>query len=230
MTETSSRTALITGASKGLGYAIADRLARRGTRLVLDARTPAELDAATARLIDRTDTVSVVGDITDPRHRKEIVAATKGRLDLLVLNASALGPTPLPPLAAADLDAFRGVLETNTVAALALVQLLLPELRAANGTVVFISSDAATTGYEGWGLYGASKAAADQLARVLAAEEPEIRVYAVDPGDMNTEMHAAADPETDPADLLDPAVAAMRLEPLLTGSLPSGRYAGGELR
>lgn len=224
-----TKTALITGASKGLGYAIADRLAQRGTRLVLDARTPAELDAATARLIDRTETVSIVGDITDPSHRKDIAAATNGRLDLLVLNASALGQTPLPPLASADLDAFRGVLETNTIAALALVQLVLPELRDANGTIVFVSSDAATTGYEGWGLYGSSKAAADQLARVLAAEEPDIRVYAVDPGDMDTEMHAAADPSADPADLLDPALAAERLEPLLTGSLPSGRYAGSEL-
>jgi NAD(P)-dependent dehydrogenase (short-subunit alcohol dehydrogenase family) len=224
-----SETAIITGASKGLGFAIAERLAGRGIRLVLDARTHADLDAATLKLIDRTETVTVAGDITDPGHRGELVAAAKGRLDLLVLNASALGETPLPPLATADLETFRGVLETNTVAALALIQLVLPQLRETKGTIVLISSDAATTGYEGWGSYGASKAAADQLGRVLAAEEPDIRVYAVDPGDMNTDMHTAADPEADPADLLDPATAAARLDPLLAGKLPSGRYVASEV-
>ncbi|GAA1696386.1 SDR family oxidoreductase [Fodinicola feengrottensis] len=224
-----SQTALITGASQGLGYAIADRLAGHGTRLVLDARTPADLDAATTTLLDRTDTVAIAGDITDPGHRAELAAATEGKLDLLVLNASALGETPLPTLATADLGIFRGVLETNTVASLALIQILLPHVRAAAGTIVLISSDAAVTGYPGWGLYGASKAAADQLARVLAEEEPAIRVYAVDPGDMSTAMHAAADPDADPADLLDPATAAARLDPLLRGELPSGRYAASEL-
>lgn len=224
-----TQTALITGASRGLGLALAERLAARGVRLVVDARGQADLAAAAARLRQHTEVVAVAGDVTDPEHRAALAAAVGTRLDLLVLNASTLGTSPLPPLADYDLDGLRRTVEVNTIAPLGLVQLLLPAVRRAGGVVIAVSSDAAVEGYEGWGGYGASKAALDQLARVLAAEEPTIRVYAVDPGDMRTAMHAEADPDADPADLADPVDVAASLDPLLAGGPPSGRYTAAGL-
>jgi NAD(P)-dependent dehydrogenase (short-subunit alcohol dehydrogenase family) len=220
-------TALITGASRGLGRALATDLASDGWRLVLDARTAADLDAAAAEL--GADTVALAGDVTDPGHRAALAAAAGDRLDLLVLNASTLGPSPLPPLAAYDLDALRQVLETNTVAPLALAQLTLPALRAAAGRVLAISSDAAVGGYEGWGGYGASKAALDQLANVLGAEETAVKVYAVDPGDMRTRMHADAYPGEDISDRPEPGTVVPALRRLAFGDLPSGRYTAAAL-
>jgi NAD(P)-dependent dehydrogenase (short-subunit alcohol dehydrogenase family) len=221
------RTAIITGASQGLGRALADTLSRTGWRVVCDARTAADLRAAASGWLAA---VPLIGDVTDPEHRSDLVAAAGERVDLLVLNASTLGPTPLPALGGYDLDALRQVLETNVVAPLALTQAVLPALRAAGGRVIAISSDAAVEGYPGWGGYGASKAALDQLARVLAAEEPAVRVYAADPGDLRTAMHAAADPDTDPAALADPADVVPAFGPLIEGALPSGRYTVGQLR
>lgn len=219
-------TALITGASRGLGLALTTHLSGRGWRVVVDARSADDLSAATAGLDGVT---AVAGDVTEEHHRRDLVAATDGRLDLLVLNASTLGQSPLPPLADYDLDRLRQTLEVNTVAPLRLVQLALPALHAAHGTVVAISSDAAVEAYEGWGGYGASKAALDQIANVLATEEPDLRVYAVDPGDMRTQMHAEAYPGEDISDRPLPESVLPAFEPVLRGALPSGRYSAGSL-
>jgi len=220
------RTALITGASRGLGRALAADLAGAGWRLVLDARGAADLDTAAATL---AGVVAVPGDVTDPAHRQELRAAVGDRLDLLVHNASSLGTTPLPPLADYDPAALRAVLETNVVAPLALTQLLLPALRAARGRVLAVSSDAAVAAYPGWGGYGASKAALDRLAAVLGAEEPLLRVYAVDPGDMRTAMHAAAFPGEDISDRPEPETVLPALRRLIEEDLPPGRWTASEL-
>ncbi|MEU0851621.1 MULTISPECIES: SDR family NAD(P)-dependent oxidoreductase [Streptomyces] len=224
--------AIITGASKGLGRALAEALAERGWNLVLDARTPEVLGGTAAALASYgTRVTALPGDVTDAGHRAELVAAAwrLGGVDLLVSNASALGAEPLVRLEELPLDGLRRALEVNTVAALGLVQEALPLLRsAAAGAVITVSSDAAAEAYETWGGYGASKAALDQLAAVLAAEEPGLRVWAVDPGDMATDLYAAAvpdddDPRPDPADVV-PA-----LLRLLDERPASGRYAAPAL-
>lgn len=217
-------TAIITGASQGLGHALATDLARDDWRLVVNARTRARLDEAAAGWPVAT---AIPGDIADPQHRRALVAAAGDHLDLLVLNASALGPSPLPPLRDLDLVDLRLILEVNVVAALGLVQLALPALRAAGGTLIAISSDAAIEGYEGWGGYGSSKAALDQLMNVLRAEEPTIRVHSFDPGDMRTAMHQAAFPGEDISDRPEPATVVPALRRLL--DLPGGRHRAAEL-
>jgi NAD(P)-dependent dehydrogenase (short-subunit alcohol dehydrogenase family) len=222
------RTALITGASRGLGRALATDLAAAGWRLVLDARGAAALHDTAAGLAP-ADVLALAGDVTDPGHRAELAAAVGDRLDLLVLNASSLGPSPLPPLAGYDPAALRAVLETNVLAPLALTQLVLPALRAARGRVLAVSSDAAVAAYPGWGGYGASKAALDQLAAVLGAEEPLLRVYAVDPGDMRTDMHAAAFPGEDISDRPGPETVVPALRRLIDGDVPPGRWTAGSL-
>ncbi len=221
------QTALITGASRGLGRALADSLVSDGWRVVVDARDAADLHAAAARW---PGAVAVAGDVTDDVHRRELVATVGGRLDLLVLNASSLGQTPLPPLADYRAEELRAVLEINTVAPLLLIQLALPALRAARGRLVAISSDAAVEGYPGWGGYGASKAALDQLVRVLAAEEPDLPVLAVDPGDMRTAMHAAAFPGEDISDRPRPEEVVPTLRRVVDELLPSGRYTLAQLQ
>jgi NAD(P)-dependent dehydrogenase (short-subunit alcohol dehydrogenase family) len=221
-----TRTALITGASRGLGRALATVLSERGWRLVVDARDPARLGTAAAGL-ERT--TAVPGDVADPRHRSALAEAVGPRLDLLVNNASELGPSPLPALADLSTDDLRHVLDVNVVAPLALVQAVLPALRAAGGTVLNISSDAAVEAYAGWGGYGAGKAALDQLTAVLAVENPGLRIYAVDPGDMATEMHQAAFPGEDISDRPAPETVVPALLALLEGHLPSGRYRAVEL-
>jgi NAD(P)-dependent dehydrogenase (short-subunit alcohol dehydrogenase family) len=224
-----SPTALVTGASRGLGRALATTLSERGWRLVLDGRDTARLTAAAASLPHPELVTAVPGDVADPQHRAALAGAVGPRLDLLVNNASDLGPSPLPPLAELDADEFRRVLTVNAVAPLALVQAVLPALRSARGTVVNISSDAAVEAYAGWGGYGASKAALDQLTAVLAVEHPELRVYAVDPGDMATDMHQAAFPGEDISDRPAPETVVPALLALLGGDLPSGRYRATEL-
>ena len=220
-------TALLTGASRGLGAALAEALSRRGWRLVVDGRTPDRL-AATVAALPRPDRVTAVpGDVADPGHRAALAAAVGDRLDLLVNNASELGPTPLPRLADLPPAALERVLAVNTVAPLALVQAVLPALERAGGVVLDISSDAAVEAYEGWGGYGASKAALDRLTAVLAVEHPALRVYAVDPGDMATDMHRAADP--DATGLPEPAAVVPALLRLIDGDLPSGRYRAADL-
>ncbi|MGY1773418.1 SDR family NAD(P)-dependent oxidoreductase [Blastococcus sp. SYSU D00813] len=222
-----TRTALITGASRGLGRALATALADRGWRLVVDGRDPARLAAAVAALPHPDRVTALAGDVTDPGHRAALAAAAGARLDLLVNNASDLGPTPLPRLADLPADALRRVLEVNTVAPVALVQAVLPALRAARGRVLDVSSDAAVEAYPGWGGYGASKAALDQLTAVLAVEEPALRVYAVDPGDMATDMHRAAAPDDD--GLPAPETVVPALLRLVDDDLPGGRHRAADL-
>jgi NAD(P)-dependent dehydrogenase (short-subunit alcohol dehydrogenase family) len=219
-------TALITGASKGLGLALARGLTDRGWRLVIDARNSTGLSAAAAQL---PSTIAVRGDVKEAAHREQLRAAVGERVDLLVNNASELGPSPLPPLARYPLDALRAVYETNVVAPLALTQLLLPHVRAAGGVVLNISSDAAVEAYPGWGGYGSAKAALDHLSAVLAAEEPDIRCYAVDPGDLRTDMHQAAFPGEDISDRPLPDTIVPAFMRLLEVRPPSGRYRASEL-
>ncbi|HEX2499733.1 MAG TPA: SDR family oxidoreductase, partial [Actinomycetes bacterium] len=176
-------TALVTGASRGLGRAVATGLAESGWRLILTARTPDDLAAVVTELRRQAEVTALAGDLTDPDHRNRLIGLAGGRLDLLVNNAGILGPSPQPRLADYPIDVLRTVYEINVLAPLALTQLALPALRAANGVLVNITSDAAVEGYEGWGGYGSGKAALEQASRVLAAEEPDIRVWWIDPGD-----------------------------------------------
>jgi len=197
--------ALITGASRGLGATLARFLAAEGYRLVLNARGPGGLDAVARGLVGPNVIVRTVpGDVRDPSTRDSLSEAVRelGRLDLLVNNASDLGPTPLPPLTECAPDALASVLEVNVLAPLALVQGLLPILKSSRGEVINISSDAAVGGYPGWGAYGSSKAALDLISLTLAHElaDAGVSVVSVDPGDMRTAMHQAAYPGEDISD------------------------------
>ncbi len=220
--------ALITGASRGLGLALARALARSGWKLVIDARGADALEAARAELAGLTEVVAVPGDVADERHRRELVQAAGGRIDVLVNNASVLGPSPQPQLAEYPLDVLEDVYRVNAVAPLALVQLALPVL-APGARIVNVTSDAAVEAYEGWGGYGSSKAALEQLTNVLAAEHSELRVYAVDPGDMNTQLHQEAEPGEDLSHLPPPEEGVPGLLVLVEGDLPSGRYRTADL-
>ena len=222
------KNAVITGASRGLGLALARALAERGWRLVIDAREPVALEAARAELAAETEVTAIAGDVADGRHRTALVEAVGGEVDLLVNNASLLGPSPQPPLRDYPLDVLERVYRVNVLAPLALVQAALPVL-ARDARIVNVTSDAAVEPYEGWGGYGSSKAALEQLTNVLAAEHPELRVYAVDPGDMNTRMHQEAFPGDDISDRPDPEESVPALLALIEGDLPSGRYRAAEL-
>ena len=218
-------TAIVTGASRGLGLALSTALAERGWRLVIDARDRDALEAAAAEL---PDVVTVPGDVSDPSHRRALVEAAGERIDLLVNNASLLGPSPQPALADYPLDVLEAVYRVNVIAPLALIQLALPRL-SDDARIVNVTSDAAVEPYEGWGGYGSSKAALEQLTAILAAEHPARRVYAVDPGDMNTRMHQEAFPGEDISDRAAPEERVPGLLALIEGELPSGRYAAGAL-
>jgi NAD(P)-dependent dehydrogenase (short-subunit alcohol dehydrogenase family) len=220
---TRTKTAIITGASRGLGLALAVELARRDYRLVIDARGAAELAAATKELSALTSVIALRGDVTDDWHRHALVDAAGDRVDLLVNNASELGPSPQPELARYPLAKLQTVYATNVLAPLALVQLTLPRMPA-GGAIINVTSDAAVEPYEGWGGYGSSKAALDQLTAILAAEQPDLRVYAVDPGDMRTRMHQEAFPGEDISDRPPPRESVPGLLELIDGELPSGRY------
>jgi NAD(P)-dependent dehydrogenase (short-subunit alcohol dehydrogenase family) len=224
MTSTSQPIALITGGGRGLGLALARALLSNGWRVVTDARRAGHLASALP------GAVVVPGDITDQAHREAVaeVVGTLGRLDLLVNNASDLGPSPLPRLGDVPLAAARAVFETNVLAPLALTQQFLPALRNSRGIVMNVSSDAAVEAYEGWGAYGSAKAALDQLSAVLAAEEPELAVYAVDPGDMRTEMHQAAFPGEDISDRPEPEAVVPALLRLIATRPPSGRIRAAD--
>jgi NAD(P)-dependent dehydrogenase (short-subunit alcohol dehydrogenase family) len=224
-------TAIITGGSKGLGRALVRALHQLGWTVVTDGRDATALDRLRVELADGPDDptlVTVAGDVADPGHRAALVAAAGGSVDVLVNNASTLGPSPLVPLADYPLDAWRRVHEVNVVAPLALIQAVLPVL-APGGRIVDVSSDAAVEGYEAWGGYGSAKAALDQLSRVLAAEHPDIAVYAVDPGDMLTDLHQAAFPGEDISDRPPPEDSVPGLLALVLGDLPSGRYVAKEV-
>src|SRR3954453_8595067 len=216
---------IITGASRGLGLPVARALAARGWTLVVDARHERALAEATQGL---DGVVALAGDVTDPRHRARVVAAAGDGIDLVVNNASALGPSPQPALAAYPLEELRRVLEVNLLAPLALVQEALPHL-APGAVVVDVSSDAAVEAYPGWGGYGTSKAALDHLTAILAAEQPGLRVYAVDPGDMRTQLHQEAFPGEDISDRPPPEDSVQGLLALIGGDIPSGRYRAADV-
>jgi NAD(P)-dependent dehydrogenase (short-subunit alcohol dehydrogenase family) len=222
--------AIITGASRGFGLALARELAAGGWALVLDARGADALNTVAAGLQEQTAVVAIPGDVTDERHRARLVeaAAALGPLALVVNNASVLGPSPQPRLADYPLDVLRDVYEVNTVAPLALVQQTLPLLRAHRGAIVNLTSDAGVEPYEGWGGYGSSKAALDQLGNILGAEEPNVRVYTFDPGDMRTQMHQEAFPGEDISDRPVPETVVPTLLRLLSDEPPSGRYRAAD--
>jgi len=224
------RVALITGASQGLGLALAAALADDGWTLVIDARRADRLADAVAELAAKTTVVAIPGDVVDAAHRDQLTAAIDefGRLDLLVNNASTLGASPLPALDVIDLDLLRRVYEVNVIAPLALTQQLTARLAAAHGTIVNVTSDAAIEAYAGWGGYGSSKAALEQLSAVFAAEHPDVRVLVVDPGDMRTEMHQDAFPGEDISDRPLPDAIVAGLVALIDSDHPSGRARAAE--
>jgi NAD(P)-dependent dehydrogenase (short-subunit alcohol dehydrogenase family) len=219
--------ALITGGSRGLGLALCRSLAADGWSLVIDGRDPAVLESARRQLsVGAAEVVALAGDVADPHHRQALVqaAVAMGGLDVLVNNASTLGPSPLPALAALSLRALSEVFAVNVLGPLGMVQEALPLLRASKGRVLNVTSDAAVEAYPGWGGYGSSKAALEQLTRVLAQEEPDVRFYAVDPGDLRTDMHQAAFPGEDISDRPLPEVAVPGLRALMEGDREGGRY------
>jgi NAD(P)-dependent dehydrogenase (short-subunit alcohol dehydrogenase family) len=220
--------AIITGASRGLGFALARSLAGDGWALVIDARGAVDLEYAADELGVFTAVRAVAGDVSDHAHRRALLAAAGERVDLLVNNASVLGPSPQPALHCYPLDELERVYRVNVLAPLALAQLVVPRLPDA-GAIVNITSDAAVEPYEGWGGYGSSKAALEQLSAILAAEHPELRVYAVDPGDMRTQMHQEAFPGEDISDRPPPEESVPGLRRLIDGAAPSGRYRAREL-
>ena len=216
---------IITGASRGLGLALARELAGRGWRLVVDAR---DGDALTRSVGELGAVVAIEGDVADAAHRERLVAAAGDRIDLLVNNASRLGPSPQPELADYPLEELETVYRVNVLAPLALFQLARPAL-AGDARVLNITSDASVEAYEGWGGYGSAKSALDQVSAVLAAEHPELRIYAVDPGDMRTQMQQDAFPGEDISDRPPPEESVPGLLALIEGTLPSGRYLAREL-
>jgi NAD(P)-dependent dehydrogenase (short-subunit alcohol dehydrogenase family) len=219
-------TAIVTGASRGLGLALTRALAERGWKVVVDARGEDALHAAVGEL---DGVVAVPGDVTDPAHRHALIEAAGDQIDLLVNNASALGPSPQPALAAYSLLELRRVYEANVFAPLALAQLALSRMPD-GAAVVNVTSDAGAEAYAGWGGYGSSKAALDQLTAILAAEDPDLHVYAVDPGDMRTQMHQEAFPGEDISDRPPPEDSVPGLLALIEGEHPSGRYRVADLQ
>ncbi|MDP9436234.1 MAG: SDR family oxidoreductase [Actinomycetota bacterium] len=226
-----SPTALVTGASRGFGHALTATLVRRGWHVVVNARDADRLSRSVAALPQPAAVTAIPGDVVDHEHRLELAraVATRGRLDLLVHNASVLGPSPLLPLADHPLPELLEVFKVNALAPIALTQLVLAALRATRGRVAHVSSDAAVEAYEGWGAYGAAKAALDHAARVLAVEEPDVRSWSFDPGDMRTELHALAEPGVDLSNLPLPEDVVPALLRLLDEDLPSGRYTAAAL-
>ena len=220
--------AIITGGSRGLGHALARALAERNWTLVIDARGGRELERAARELGTITEVVALAGDVADDWHRGALVEAAGDHIDLLVNNASMLGPSPQPPLGRYPLEVLERVYRVNVLAPAALAQLALPRL-SDGGTIINVSSDAAVEAYAGWGGYGSSKAALDQMTAILAEEHPTLRIYSVDPGDMRTQMHQDAFPDEDISDRPLPEESVPGLLALIDGDLPSGRYRAREL-
>jgi len=223
------RVAVITGASRGLGREIAREFAGRGARLVLVARGEADLRSAAEDVARTTDVLAVAADVSEEAEQVAAAALDRfGRVDVLVNNASEIGPSPMPALEAYPWDALLKVLRVNAVAPLHLMQLLLPQMKARReGVIINVTSDAAIQAYPGWGGYGASKAALEHLSRILAAEleGSGIRIYVVDPDDMNTEMHRLAEPGIDLSHLPGPHVPAPAFVRLVEDEqMPWGRF------
>jgi NAD(P)-dependent dehydrogenase (short-subunit alcohol dehydrogenase family) len=225
VTENVTKTILITGASRGLGLALARRLARENWTLIIDARGAEDLETARTELAQQTRVIALPGDVSGEEHRQALAEAAHeaGGLDALVNNASILGPSPQPQLLDYPIGVLEEVYRTNAFAPLALVQSLRNELKP-GARIINVTSDAAVEPYEGWGGYGSSKAALEQLSAILAAENPSLRVYRVDPGDMRTQMQGEAFPGEDISDRPLPEESVPGLLELLDGDLPSGRY------
>ena len=225
MTENVTKTILITGASRGLGLALARRLARENWTLIIDARGAEDLETARTELAQQTRVIALLGDVSGEEHRQALAEAAHeaGGLDALVNNASILGPSPQPQLLDYPIGVLEEVYRTNAFAPLALVQSLRNELKP-GARIINVTSDTAVEPYEGWGGYGSSKAALEQLSAILAAENPSLRVYRVDPGDMRTQMQGEAFPGEDISDRPLPEESVPGLLELLEGDLPSGRY------
>jgi short-subunit dehydrogenase len=225
--------AVVTGASRGLGRALAGALAEGGYQLIIDARSAAALEAAASGIagLHAGRVIAIAGDIADPAHRAELAAAASelGGPSLLVNNAGTLGISPLPALADYPAGQLLAALDVNVVAPIALTQLLLPDLRRLGGAVLNVTSDAAVEAYAGWGGYGAAKAALEQASNVLAAEESAVRVWWVDPGDMRTQMHQEAFPGEDISDRQLPEAVTPAFLRLITERMPSGRYRAADL-
>jgi NAD(P)-dependent dehydrogenase (short-subunit alcohol dehydrogenase family) len=230
MNAISARTALITGASRGLGLALAQGLARRGWNLIINARGAEALDDARGLLAAQTRVITIAGDVSAANTRQALANAVQaaGGLDALVNNASILGPSPQPRLLYYPLDILEDVYQVNVFAPLALIQ-GLHRMMKPNARVLNITSDAGVEAYEGWGGYGSSKAALDQLSAVLAEEEPSLKVYWIDPGDMRTQMHQEAFPGEDISDRPPPEVSVPGIIALIEGEYPSGRYMAREV-
>jgi NAD(P)-dependent dehydrogenase (short-subunit alcohol dehydrogenase family) len=230
-TPTPRPVAVITGASQGLGLALTDALAEQGWDLVVDARRADRLEAAAARLRRNTEVTALVGDVTDPAHRDDLVAAARSRpgpVRLLVNNASTLGASPLPALDAVSAEVLDRTFAVNVTAPVVLAGALAEDL-AGGGVIVNVTSDAAVEAYEGWGAYGSAKAALEHASRVLAVEHPELRVLLVDPGDLRTEMHQDAFPDEDISDRPLPETVVPAFLALIDRRPPSGRYRASEL-
>ena len=230
MTKPVEQTALITGASRGLGLALARGLASRGWNLIITARDAERLRTVRDELAQRTHVAAIAGDVADANHREELAVLARGHagLDAIINNASSLGATPLPSLMSYPLDTLGQVFLTNVVAPLGLIQAVQSELKP-GARIINVTSDAAVNAYPGWGGYGASKAALEQVSSVLAAENPSLRIYWVDPGDLRTDMHQDAYPGEDISDRPLPEVRVPAFVTLLEGDLPSGRYSAAEL-
>ena len=222
--------ALITGASLGFGRAVAFELARRGWNLTIDARHAEPLASTAWALSELTSVRASPGDVADPAHREQLVAAVSavGRLDLLINNASDLGGSPLPRLRDLEPEAYEQLLRTNLIAPQQMIRALLPLLHP-KSVVINISSDAGVEHYETWGGYGSSKAALDHQTLTWAAEEPDFRWYSLDPGDLRTAMQQAAFPGEDISDRPEPETVAPIVVALIGSHLPSGRYRAAEL-